>query len=102
MIAPAVSDPKREPSCAIQSRRRAVFVDGKDYGQRRLVCGAGGPAILELRRVAAPRDERQRHGGAEVSQYLEFANTRRPADSGETPDGRRKGMVTAPNVACAG
>jgi serine/threonine protein kinase len=54
-----------------------VFVDGKDYGQTPARFSVKvGPHILELRRGGVPRVINVTvTAGAEVSQYLEFANT---------------------------
>ena len=54
-----------------------VFVDGKDYGQTPARFAVPvGPHILELRRGGVPRVINVNvTAGAEISQYLEFANT---------------------------
>ena len=78
MIGAAVSTPKTG-TLVVQSNPAgvAVFVDGKEYGQTpaRFAVPVGGH-ILELRGRGVPRVINVNvTAGAEISQYLEFANT---------------------------
>jgi hypothetical protein len=78
MIGAGVSAPKTG-TLVVQSNPAGVpvFVDGKDYGQTPARFAVPvGPHILELRRGGVPRVINVNiTTGAEVSQYLEFANT---------------------------
>ena len=78
MIGAGVSEPKTG-TLVVQSNPTGVpvFVDGKDYGQTPARFAVPvGPHILELRRGGVPRVMNVNvTAGAEVSQYLEFANT---------------------------
>jgi hypothetical protein len=78
MIGAGVSAPKTG-TLVVQSNPAGVpvFVDGKDYGQTPARFAVPvGPHILELRRGGVPRVMNVNiTAGAEVSQYLEFANT---------------------------
>ena len=78
MIGAGVSAPQTG-TLVVQSNPAGVpvFVDGKDYGQTPARFAVPvGPHILELRRGGVPRVMNVNiTAGAEVSQYLEFANT---------------------------